>query len=39
VYACIRADAADVLRPFVTATGGLDAPLRGHLVAGRAPRT
>jgi SAM-dependent methyltransferase len=36
VYARIRADAADVLRPFVRATGELDAPFRGHLLAGRA---
>jgi SAM-dependent methyltransferase len=38
VYARIRADAADVLQPFVGANRGLDAPLRGHLVAGRVPR-
>jgi SAM-dependent methyltransferase len=34
-YAAIRAGAEDVLRPFVDPTGRLDAPLRGHLVAGR----
>jgi SAM-dependent methyltransferase len=37
VYARIRADAAEVLRPFAGATGGLDAPLQGHLVAARVP--
>ena len=34
VYASIRAEANEVLRPFVTAAGTLDAPLVGHLVAG-----
>ena len=37
-YARIRADAADVLQPFVGTDGRLDAPLRGHLVAARVPR-
>lgn len=35
-YARIREETERVLRPFTTATGALDAPLRGHLVAGRA---
>jgi SAM-dependent methyltransferase len=38
VYARIREDAAEVLRPFIGAGGGLDAPLRGHLIAGRVRR-
>jgi SAM-dependent methyltransferase len=36
-YARIRAGADDVLAPFVGPSGRLDAPLRGHLVAGRVP--
>jgi ubiquinone/menaquinone biosynthesis C-methylase UbiE len=36
-YARIRAGADEVLAPFVGPTGRLDAPLRGHLVAGRVP--
>jgi ubiquinone/menaquinone biosynthesis C-methylase UbiE len=35
VYARIREDARDVLRPFTTATGRVEAPLEGHLVAAR----
>jgi SAM-dependent methyltransferase len=35
VYAQIRAEANEVLGPYVTATGTLDAPLVGHLVAAR----
>jgi SAM-dependent methyltransferase len=35
-YARIRAGTEEVLRPFIGATGQLDAPLRGHLVAARA---
>ena len=37
VYARIRGDATEVLRPFVGTDGRLDAPLRGHLVAARVP--
>jgi SAM-dependent methyltransferase len=36
-YARIRAGADEVLAPFVGPSGRLDAPLRGHLVAGRVP--
>jgi len=35
VYAAIRAGARDVLAPFTTPDGGVDAPLHGHLVAAR----
>ena len=35
VYARIRAEAAEVLEPFVTAAGTLDVPLVGQLVAAR----
>ena len=35
VYARIRAEANEVLRPYVTTAGTLDAPLVAHLVAGR----
>jgi SAM-dependent methyltransferase len=38
VYARIREDAAAVLQPFVGAGGELDAPLEGHLIAGRVRR-
>lgn len=36
-YAAIREDAERVLQPWVRADGHLDAPLRGHVVAGRRP--
>ncbi|MGY1640996.1 methyltransferase domain-containing protein [Geodermatophilus sp. SYSU D00703] len=39
VYDRIRADAREVLRPFTARDGTVAAPLRGHLVAGRTPRT
>ena len=35
VYARIRADAREVLRPFTTSSGRLDVPLEGHLVTAR----
>jgi hypothetical protein len=35
VYASIRAEARDVLKPYLTAAGTLDAPLVGHVVAAR----
>ena len=37
-YERIRAGAAEVLAPFATPEGGLDAPLLGHLVVARAVR-
>jgi ubiquinone/menaquinone biosynthesis C-methylase UbiE len=37
VYASIRAEANEVLRPYVTTAGTLDAPLVAHLVAARRP--
>jgi ubiquinone/menaquinone biosynthesis C-methylase UbiE len=38
VYAGIRDGARDVLAPFTTPAGGVDAPLHGHLVAARPRR-
>lgn len=35
VYGCIKSEATDVLQPFITPAGTLDAPLVGHLVAAR----
>ena len=37
VYASITAEAADVLQPYVTTAGTLDAPLVAHLVAAHRP--
>ena len=38
-YAAIRAGAREVLAPFTTPDGRLEAPLYGHLVAARTART
>lgn len=38
VYARIRADARDVLRPFTTPSGRLEVPLEGHVLAARRAR-
>jgi len=38
VYASIRAEAREVLQPYVTEAGTLDAPLVAHLVAARRPQ-
>jgi len=35
VYGRIRSEAAEVLAPYVTATGAVDVPLVGHVVAAR----
>ena len=35
VYRRIREDAREALRPFTTPTGGVDAPLAGHVVFAR----
>ena len=35
VYARIRAEAGEVLEPYVTSSGTVDVPLVGHLIAAR----
>ena len=39
VYARIREEARDVLRPFTTPAGRVEAPLEGHLLAARRGQT